>query len=260
VLLELTVMRFAWTFNTDVASYNLAGVIWVIGWCMILMSLLVHLPLAVVGAIGVAIIVGHNALDFVLPAGPATADGEPGWLWRVLYAGGPFTIGDGGPRLAVLYSIVPWIGVMPAGYALGPVLRMDAECRTRIYLTLGLGAVAAFLVLRWFNLYGKPHPWGGPESQLPPLRYRRAVQLNGHCGHLEIGPLDHAAHASTLRVEICETLLPVADALLARIRRFLNLDAHPHPIESHPGGGTLTLTARPPTCNRLPAHPDLSRG
>src|SRR5437016_3766042 len=44
VLLELTVLREAWTFNTDFANYNLAGVIWMLGWCMILMAGLVQLP------------------------------------------------------------------------------------------------------------------------------------------------------------------------------------------------------------------------
>src|SRR5882672_11056142 len=34
VLLELTVIRVAWTFNFDFAHYLLAGVIWVIGWCI----------------------------------------------------------------------------------------------------------------------------------------------------------------------------------------------------------------------------------
>ena len=58
VLLELTVLRFAWTFNFDYAHYTLAGVIWVIGWCMILMAGLVYLPLAAIGAIGV---VDHRA-------------------------------------------------------------------------------------------------------------------------------------------------------------------------------------------------------
>src|SRR5580765_1421617 len=35
ILLELTVLRLAWTFNADFAHYNLAGVIWMLGWCMI---------------------------------------------------------------------------------------------------------------------------------------------------------------------------------------------------------------------------------
>src|SRR5437870_4352476 len=44
VLLELTVLRFAWTFNLGWARSDLAGVIWVIGWCMIIMAALVRLP------------------------------------------------------------------------------------------------------------------------------------------------------------------------------------------------------------------------
>src|SRR6476469_972526 len=63
VLLELTYFRVCWTFNREFRQYELAGVIWVIGWCMVLMSGLVRLPLRVVGTIGVLIIAGHNLFD-----------------------------------------------------------------------------------------------------------------------------------------------------------------------------------------------------
>src|SRR5438270_13250239 len=36
ICLELTFLRVAWTFNVGLASYQMAGVIWAIGWCMIL--------------------------------------------------------------------------------------------------------------------------------------------------------------------------------------------------------------------------------
>src|SRR5438552_3813514 len=62
VLLELTVLRVAWTFNFDFANYLLAGVIWVIGWCMITMAAIVPARPSAVGIIGVAIIVLHNAV------------------------------------------------------------------------------------------------------------------------------------------------------------------------------------------------------
>ena len=62
VLLELTVIRVAWTFNFDFADYVLAGVIWVIGWCMVLMAGLVRLPVSAVGALGLAVIALHNAV------------------------------------------------------------------------------------------------------------------------------------------------------------------------------------------------------
>ena len=67
VLLELTVIRVLWTFNLDFAHYMLAGVIWVIGWCMVLMAAAVWLPTAAVGAIGVAIVALHNVADVFMP-------------------------------------------------------------------------------------------------------------------------------------------------------------------------------------------------
>jgi uncharacterized membrane protein len=163
VLLELTVLRFAWTFNFDYAHYTLAGVIWVIGWCMILMAGLVYLPVAAIGAVGVAVIALHNLADpYSAQLDQSLGGGSFAWLYQVLYRGGSIALGGGedGPQLAVLYSIIPWIGVMAAGYAFGPVLRMDAARRRRICLALGGGAIAAFLVLRGFNIYGDPRPWG----------------------------------------------------------------------------------------------------
>ena len=46
IFLELTFLRVAWTFNFDFKQYEMAGVIWVIGCCMILMAGLVKLPVA----------------------------------------------------------------------------------------------------------------------------------------------------------------------------------------------------------------------
>ena len=43
VLLELTVIRFSWTFNVDYSQFVLAGVIWMLGWCMVLLAALVSL-------------------------------------------------------------------------------------------------------------------------------------------------------------------------------------------------------------------------
>ena len=50
VLLELTLIRAAWTFNFDYAHYTLAGVIWALGWCMVLLAAIVWLPLPAVAA------------------------------------------------------------------------------------------------------------------------------------------------------------------------------------------------------------------
>jgi uncharacterized membrane protein len=170
VVLELTILRFAWTFNFDYANYAMAGVIWAIGWCMILMAGLVKLRPAVVGIIGLVIIAGHNLLNTTL------GDPSLGALWSILYAGfwaGPIQFGDGGPTLIVLYAIVPWIGVMAAGYGFGTLLTLDPARRNRLCLAIGLGATALFLVLRGFNLYGDPRPWtamiAAPPDGPPPM-------------------------------------------------------------------------------------------
>ena len=169
VLLELTVVRVGWTFNFDFAQYELAGVIWVIGWCMILMAGLVKLPLGVVGGLGMAIIAGHNLMDPYLGAVIGGLPENPlAWLWKIMYVGffaGPIQFGPDGPNLMVLYSIIPWIGVMAAGYAFGRILTFEPSRRNRICLGIGLGAVALFLLLRGFNLYGDPRPWtAGPAG------------------------------------------------------------------------------------------------
>lgn len=163
VLLELTVLRFGWTFNFDYAHYALAGVIWVIGWCMILMAALVYLPVTAVGAIGVSIIALHNITDaFSVQLGRALGESSAAWLWQTVYFGGSISLGGGedGPQLAVLYSIVPWIGVMAAGFAFGRVMLLERPARRRVCYALGGGAIALFIVLRGFNLYGDPRPWG----------------------------------------------------------------------------------------------------
>jgi uncharacterized membrane protein len=161
VLLELTVIRVAWTFNFDFANYVLLGVIWVLGWCMILMAALVRLPLGVVAALGIAIIAGHNVIPFV------AGDAFQAWWGRILYRGGGFALGGGEePTVFVLYSIVPWIGVMASGYAFGALLRVGPERRRRVCLTLGGALTLLFVVLRAVDVYGD-RPWRAQLENMP---------------------------------------------------------------------------------------------
>lgn len=156
LLLEMTVIRLSWTFNLDFGSYLLAGVIWVIGWSMILMAALVFLPTAAIGLSGAAVIALHNLLP---GSGPWLGQTGVPWLLQILYYGGAISLGDGGPDLVVLYTIVPWIGVMAAGYGFGALMRRPSPDRRRIALQLGAALIAAFLVLRAIDGYGDPRPW-----------------------------------------------------------------------------------------------------
>jgi len=158
VLLELTVVRVGWTFNLQFSTYLLAGVLWAIGWCMVLMAGLVRLPVAAVGYGGVAVIALHNAIM------PALAPLLPAPVRAVLYTA--FTDPPLGP-LVVLYSIVPWIGVMAAGYGFGRLLTLEPARRDRLCYAIGGVSILLFLVLRGFNLYGDPRPWTSGRFPAP---------------------------------------------------------------------------------------------
>lgn len=51
VLLELTVVRVGWTFNRAFERYMLAGVLWMIGWCVWSLGLLYGITALVVIAL-----------------------------------------------------------------------------------------------------------------------------------------------------------------------------------------------------------------
>lgn len=152
VVLEMTLISFAWSFAFPFVVF--LQVIWAIGWAMIALAGLVWLPRLAVLAIGVAIVAGHNLLD------PLTAEqfGSFSVLWRLLHDGG-LLVGSGGPYAIAAYPILPWVGVMALGYGLGAVFMRPPAQREREIFIAGLIMLAAFVVLRAFNLYGEPHPW-----------------------------------------------------------------------------------------------------
>lgn len=153
VVLELTVVNFAWNFDLLPPTIFLQ-VIWAIGLAMILLSALVHLPRPALIAIGLTIVLGHNLLD------PITiAQGQPGHaIWAVLHDRGVIEMPWGG-RVRTSYPLLPWIGIAALGYAVGPWLREPAARRRRDLTRLGLSMLALFTILRAVNLYGDPLPW-----------------------------------------------------------------------------------------------------
>jgi uncharacterized membrane protein len=165
ILLELTVIRVSWTFNFDYAHYLLAGVIWVIGWCMILLGVAVRLPFKAIAAIGLVILFGHNVTDlFGGSVALAAQSSRVAWLWQLLYYGGPIQLGTNGPTLSVLYSVLPWFGVISCGYAFGAVLCLPNDRRRRTCYAVGASAIAAFVLLRAIDRYGDPRPWRAQAS------------------------------------------------------------------------------------------------
>ena len=187
LLLELTWMRLCWTFNLDFANYLLAGVLWAIGWSLIALAGLIWLPLPAVGALGLAVIGLHDAgAGQVRAHSAALAAGSLGWLWKALYLGGSI-----GP-LVILYTLIPWVGVIAAGWAFGPILRLSPERRRTWCFAIGGAAIAAFLLLRGLDLYGDPRPWSSqPPRMAPLLRFLNTTKYPASLLYLlmTLGPL-----------------------------------------------------------------------
>ncbi|KAA0222371.1 DUF1624 domain-containing protein [candidate division KSB1 bacterium] len=160
VFVELVVMRFAWTFSVQV-DFIFLQVIWAIGVSMITLAGLVYLPRKAIAVFALVMIAGHNLLDGIR----AESFGAASWLWMMLHEPG-FVHPSEGKTLFMLYPLIPWIGVMAAGYVFGPIMLMEARQRRKWTFSLGLGATLLFVGLRAANVYGDPAAWTPQDNWL----------------------------------------------------------------------------------------------
>ena len=92
--------------------------------------------------------------------------------------------------LIVLYVLIPWVGVMAAGFAFGALLQLPAEKRRKLMAAIGLATVVLFVVLRATNIYGNPtdtpFPGGGPfvaqhSAAMSRLLFLTWKSIRRHC-------------------------------------------------------------------------------
>ena len=157
VFVEVIIITFGWTFNP---FYNLfiLQVIWAIGISMILLGLLVHLPYKIIFAIGIIIVAGHNILDI-----PSVSAGLKGTMLGDLLYFSQFAVYNitANHFFIIVYSFLPWTGVMLLGFCFGKLYKNGADelWRRKILLRLGGGIVIFFVLLRLSNFYGDPITW-----------------------------------------------------------------------------------------------------
>lgn len=168
ILLELTLIRVIVWFNVDVHFAMMLQVIWVIGVSMIVLAGLIHLRLRTIAIISLTMIALHNALDLFRVRPPAPGMAGPGFwasIWMVLHQPGIifFTPTIHG---LVLYPLIPWVGVLAAGYCFGAVYQWTPEQRRGFLLKLGGGMLVGFVVLRAINLYGDPLRWSVQKNAI----------------------------------------------------------------------------------------------
>ncbi|HKE46916.1 MAG TPA: heparan-alpha-glucosaminide N-acetyltransferase domain-containing protein [Rhodanobacteraceae bacterium] len=156
VLLEITLISFFWQFGY---RGMILQTLWSLGWSMVALAALLYLPPRWILVVGLAMIFGHNALDGI----HAQDFGPYAMVWAIIHE---FYFDQVTPNffVAVGYPLVPWIGVMAAGYCFGQLLELERSKRDRLFMMLGLACIALFLVLRLSNLYGDARLWA-PNSR-----------------------------------------------------------------------------------------------
>ena len=160
ILIDLTLIKFGWRFEVDLYRLS-AGVIFVIGASMVALAALIWLPRWAIAGVSLIMIAGHNLFDGVRAE---ELVGAP-WAWHLLHEPGLVPLGHG-VNLYVLYPLIPWIGVMAAGYLLGPAMQLEERTRQRVLFGLGAAVTLGFIVLRATNLYGDPAPWTPQQTLL----------------------------------------------------------------------------------------------
>lgn len=142
IVLEFTVIRFCWTFNFNYSQFVLFGVIWMIGACMVLLALVVSRKPHVVATLGILVIFGQQLFGWLPGLWPEEMRSGWGALWEFIYPSGMEAPG----RVTILYVLVPWIGVMMAGFGAGKMMTLPAPDRRKAQLWLGLGATVLFMI------------------------------------------------------------------------------------------------------------------
>ena len=159
VLLEFTLVHLGWFFNF---RYQLlmAQVIWAIGMSMITLSVLTYLlPTWLVAVCGAILLFGHNAIDLF----PARSTEAQQWLTYLQLRPGLIGSFNHPPALIMGYPFLPWLGIMALGYGFGAIWLRSSR-RRLVTCLLGVGALALFVGLRWYGIYGDPRPWQAEQA------------------------------------------------------------------------------------------------
>ena len=168
VLVEVTLISTAFTFSpfdgvAEMGGHTLLGlqVIWAIGAAMLLLAAAQFLGTSACAALGAVILIGHDAVGLVWPAG--NMDGADA-LWIGLFKQSSTVVGPF--LLYFAYPLVPWAGLMLLGFGTAGIFQQDTVRRYRTLLLTGISMTVAFFLLRAFDLYGDPNPWQWQDTGL----------------------------------------------------------------------------------------------
>lgn len=158
LFVELFYVSLMWTFNPSYSAFFLQA-IWGFGASMIALAMLIHLPKPVLTALGIILVFGHNMLDPIR---------NSSFIWSLLHQPNFSDFHVGSAQFFVAYPVIPYIGIIVLGYAIGNIYSPATlpEQRKKLLRNYGLAAILLFIILRGINIYGDPSPWGTQSTGL----------------------------------------------------------------------------------------------
>lgn len=160
ILLEFTVINFALWFDLEFRLL-LFQVIAAIGFGFIILAFLLELNVKILWIISLIIIFGHNLLSQFLA-------GNDSLLKSILSPLVNFNLYQVSPRFTfvVAYPLIPWFGIMLAGFAAGRWFELPEAKRKKLFFLTGITLLVLFTVLRYVNIYGDPFLWSVKRNSI----------------------------------------------------------------------------------------------
>ncbi|WP_338365548.1 heparan-alpha-glucosaminide N-acetyltransferase domain-containing protein [uncultured Pseudoalteromonas sp.] len=138
-------------------------VLWAIGLSMIGLSLVCKMNIWLIGALGLLITFGHDAIkpSDIVP-------GDFAFTFLTILFQNNFIGEIAGIKIKASYPVLAWFGVILVGYCAGQLYAKNVaeNKRKKTLLAMGIICLLVMLVLRGFNLYGEVMPWSVQETML----------------------------------------------------------------------------------------------
>ncbi len=163
VIIGIEVVFYYLVWADSYPSFLFLQVLFVIGLCLIGLSLACRLSSWAIGALGLFLAFGHSVLEPI--------SFEPGGigyvLWTILHDPGDLAQ-IGGLTINLSYPALPWFGVILLGYWAGPLYARSSSPgkRRKALIAAGSACLGVLLVLRGLNLYGETLLWSAGETFL----------------------------------------------------------------------------------------------
>jgi len=162
IFIEIAIISSIYSLSPIAGVAQLGGhtaiglqVLWAIGASMIVLAALQFLGYKNCLIIGLVIVVGHNLLDSIWPVGRIQNSADP--IWYGLHSRAGILIGN--VHFAVLYPLIPWIGVMTTGFGAAALLKQQPAKRDPLLLKIGTLMTVTFFIIRGIGIYGDPNIW-----------------------------------------------------------------------------------------------------